>query len=88
MQDRSTIELGFLQIHLPEGAEATGMVEILLRPLVNKQIAAMLGISERTVIRWKRAGMLPCRGKSQVFMMDLLRFVSESYPANGKRRAS
>ncbi|MCZ6730182.1 MAG: hypothetical protein O7C61_10795 [SAR324 cluster bacterium] len=71
-----TIEVGAVKIHLEKQEEATEMLEALLRPLSNKEIAAMIGISERTVMRWKLVGRLPSRGSGQVFMVDLIRHLA------------
>ena len=71
-----TIEVGAVKIHLEEDEETVVLLEKLLRPLSNKEVAAMIGISERTVMRWKRAGRLPSRDGGQVFMMDLIRHVA------------
>ena len=71
-----TIEVGAVKIHLQENEEAMAMLESLLRPLSNKEVAAMIGISERTVMRWKQAGRLPSRGSGQVFMVDLIRHLA------------
>ena len=71
-----TIEVGAVKIHLREDEEAIALLEKLLRPLSNKEVAAMIGVSERTVMRWKRAGRLPSRESGQVFMVDLIRHVA------------
>lgn len=76
-----TIEVGAVKIHLNEDEEAVGMLEKLLRPLSNKEVAAMIGVSERTVMRWKRMGRLPSRDSGQVFMVDLIRHVAPGQPA-------
>jgi len=70
------IEVGSVKIHLQEGEEAVSMLEALLRPLSNKEVAAIIGISERTVMRWKQAGRLPARESGQVFMVDLIRHLA------------
>ena len=70
------IEVGAVKIHLQEDEEAVVLLEKLLRPMSNKEVAAMIGVSERTVMRWKRAGRLPSRDNGQVFMVDLIRHVS------------
>lgn len=76
-----TIEVGAVKIHLREDEEAMVLLEKLLRPMSNKEVAAMLGISERTVMRWKRAGRLPSRESGQVFMVDLIRHVAAEKPS-------
>lgn len=71
-----TIEVGAVKIHLEENEEAVALLESLLRPLNNKEVAAMIGISERTVMRWKRSGRLPTRNKGQIFVLDLIRHLA------------
>lgn len=71
-----TIEVGAVKIHLKENEEAVALLESLLRPLNNKEVAAMIGISERTVMRWKRSGRLPTRNKGQIFVLDLIRHLA------------
>ena len=70
------IEVGGVVISLETGEEAMTMLQSLLRPLNNKEVASLIGISERTVARWKKNGRLPSRGTGQVFMMDLVRHLA------------
>ena len=72
------IEVGAVKIHLGENEEPMPVLQSLMRPLNNKEIAAMIGISERTVVRWKQKGRLPARGNGQVFMLDMLRHLTEN----------
>ena len=67
------IEIGAVKIHLRENEEAETLLETLLRPLNNKEVAAMIGVSERTVMRWKQGGRLPYRKNGQMFMVDMIR---------------
>ncbi len=76
------IEVGAVKIHLEQNEEAMALLESLLRPLNNKEVAAMIGVSERTVMRWKRCGRLPSRNKGQIFVLDLIRHLApEGQPA-------
>ena len=68
-----TIEVGSIKIHLEEIEETITVLQSLLRPLNNKEVATMIGISERTVVRWKKLGQIPSRSNGQVFMVDMLR---------------
>ncbi len=70
------IEIGAVKIHLQENEEAQTLLEAMLRPLNNKEVAAMIGVSERTVMRWKQVGRLPSRRNGQVFMVDLIRHLA------------
>ena len=75
------IEVGAVKIHLDENEEVVSLLQALLRPLNNKEIATVVGISERTVLRWKKEGRLPSRQKGQVLMVDLLRHIVPPLPA-------
>ena len=75
------IEVGAVKIHLDENEEVVSLLQALLRPLNNKEIATVVGISERTVLRWKKEGRLPSRQKGQVLMVDLLRHIAPPLPA-------
>lgn len=71
------IEIEDVKIHLEEGEDPIDVLKSLLKPLNNKEIAAMLGVCERTVIRWKDKGKLPTRGKGQIFVMDMLKHIAQ-----------
>jgi len=68
-----TIEVGAIKVHLEGHDEAMKFLTSLMRPLSNKEIAAMIGISERTVARWKINGRLPSRVNGQLYLVDLLK---------------
>jgi len=74
-----TIEIGEVKIHLEENEEAVGMLQALLRPLSNKEVASMIGISERTVVRWKQTGLLPARETGQLLLVDLVRHLAPDH---------
>ena len=75
-----TIEIGEVKIHLEKNEEAVDMLQALLRPLSNKEVAAMIGISERTVVRWKQTGLLPARETGQLLLVDLVRHMAPRQP--------
>ena len=66
------IELGNLRIHLKEEEDTVSLLQSLMRHVSNQEIADMLGISERTVRRWKREGRLPSRGNARLKLADVL----------------
>ncbi|MEE8554942.1 MAG: helix-turn-helix domain-containing protein [bacterium] len=66
------IELGNLRIHLKEDEDTVSLLQSLMRHVSNQEIADMLGISERTVRRWKREGRLPSRGSARLKLVDVL----------------
>ena len=67
-----TIELGHLRIHLDEDEETVTVLQSLARHLSNQETAEILGVSERTVRRWKRKGRLPCGENTRLSFADLL----------------
>ena len=75
-----TIEIGEVKIHLDKNEDAVGMLQALLRPLSNKEVAVMIGISERTVVRWKQTGLLPARESGQLLFVDLVRHMAPRTP--------
>lgn len=72
------IELGAVRLVLDNGEDMDEVLRGLLRHLTNKEIAALLGVSERTVRRWKVQGRLPARGSDQITLLELLRFLAPS----------
>ena len=66
------IEVGKLRIHLTEDEDAVTLLQSLMRHVSNQKIATILGISERTVRRWKRKGRLPQRGHARLKLADLI----------------
>lgn len=66
------IELGNLRIHLKEDEDTVSLLQSLMRHVSNQEVADMLGISERTVRRWKREGRLPSRGSARLKLVDVL----------------
>jgi hypothetical protein len=82
------IELGELRIHLREDEEAVTLLQSLMRHVSNQEIATMLGISERTVRRWKRAGQLPRPEHARLKLADLLGHLSRSLAGSGTPGAS
>ena len=52
--------------------EALTIIQGLLRHVNNKEVASMLGISERTVRRWKLAGRLPNKEHEQISLLELI----------------
>jgi hypothetical protein len=66
------IELGGVRIHLGVDEDAVSLLRSLMRHVSNQEIADMLGISERTVRRWKRQGRLPRRGHARLKLADLI----------------
>lgn len=52
------IELGAIRLYFDSMEEAVAVLSALVRHLTNKEAATMLGVSERTVRRWKGEGRL------------------------------
>ena len=53
------IQIGNITLVLEPGEDPTTMLQNLLRRLTNQELADFLGVSERTVRRWKMLGRLP-----------------------------
>lgn len=70
--DGRMIELGGLRIHLRADDDPVTVLQSLVRHLSNQEVADILGVSERTVRRWKRQGRLPDRGQARLKLADLL----------------
>ena len=53
------LELGALKIELDEGDDVEAFFRGLFRHFNNMELSEMLGVSPKTVTRWKRDGRLP-----------------------------
>ena len=73
------IQVGRVELVLEGEQELQEALRTLFRHLSNKELADTLGVSERTVRRWKDEGWLARRGRERVMLLDLL----ESVEANG-----
>lgn len=83
-----TIEIGQVKIHLENDEDPAELLKTMFRPLSNKEMAGMIGISERSVLRWKSEGRLPTKPKGQVNLIDLLRYLggeSQAATENGEK---
>lgn len=80
------IELGSVKLVLDSGEDVDEVLRRLLRHFTNKEIAALLGVSERTVRRWKEQGRLPSRGSGQITLLELLRFLGPTGIPQARRR--
>jgi len=65
------IRIGNVHIELERGEDPAQAFKGLMRKMGNKELGDLLGVSERTVRRWKDSGELPGAGR-QVSMMELL----------------
>lgn len=70
------IEVGKLRIHLQEDEDAVSLLQSLMRHVSNQEIADILGVSERTVRRWKDQGRLPRREHARLKLADLIEHLS------------
>lgn len=68
----NAVKLGPLRLEFDTGESALHIIEGLMRHLSNKEVGGLLGISERTVRRWKCAGRLPSKDNEQVSLLELL----------------
>jgi len=75
-----TLEFGSIRVTLDTEEETVSLLTALMRHLGNKEVAAMIGVSERTVRRWKQEGRLPCRANEPVMLADLLLHLAPGTP--------
>ncbi len=66
------LEIGPLRITLEPGEEPAAVLSSLLRRLSNKELSHAIGVSDKTVQRWKMEGRLPTRTGGHVLLVDLL----------------
>ena len=66
------LELGALTVEVERQEDAAAFVRGLLRHLNNVEVAGLLGVSTKTVRRWKRTGRLPDPAGGQMHLLALL----------------
>lgn len=66
------LDIGPLRITLEPGEEPAALLGSLLRRLSNKELSHAIGVSDKTVQRWKQEGRLPTRKGGYVLLVDLL----------------
>lgn len=66
------LELGLVKLEVERQEDAAAFLRGLLRYLNNLELAAVLGVTDKTVRRWKREGRLPTREGGQIMLLDLL----------------
>ena len=69
MSVRMTIGSVTVEVDQPDAADA--FLRGLLRHLNNQEVAHLLGVTDKTVRRWQRAGRLPNRPGGQTLLLDL-----------------
>ncbi|MDH5753251.1 MAG: helix-turn-helix domain-containing protein [Deltaproteobacteria bacterium] len=69
------IRVGTVCLDVEGDRELQGALRSLFRHLSNKELGDILGISERTVRRWKDEGQLPSKGRERLTMLDLLQTI-------------
>lgn len=72
----STIELGPLRLRAASGEDLEQVLSGLMRFLTNQEVADRLGVSERTVRRWRADGTLPTTKGEKITVLDLLVYVA------------
>jgi excisionase family DNA binding protein len=76
------LELGALTVKVERPEEAAEFLRGLCRQLNNKEVAELLGVTDKTVRRWRRAGRLPGGARGQLTMLHLLQHLGP-HPAAG-----
>jgi excisionase family DNA binding protein len=69
------LELGALTVEVERQEDAADFLRGLFRQLTNKEVAEVLGVTDKTVRRWRRAGRLPGREGGQLTLLDLLHYL-------------
>lgn len=67
------LELGALTVETERPEDAAALLRGLLLHLNNMELANLLGVSDKTVRRWRRTGRLPRHERGQITLLDLLR---------------
>ena len=66
------LELGALRIELEAGDDVEAFFRSLFRHFNNMELSEILGVSPKTVTRWKRDGRLPTGSGKGLAMVELL----------------
>jgi excisionase family DNA binding protein len=69
---RMRLELGALAVQMERPEDAAEFLRGLMRCLNNREVAEVLGVTDKTVRRWKREGRLPEGRGGQITLLDLL----------------
>ena len=77
MTERS-IEIGGLRIQLTTDEDPVSLVQSLMRHVSNQEVADILGVSERTVRRWKRTGRLPQQEHTRLKLVDVIAHLTQT----------
>ena len=66
------MELGSFKIVLDPEDDREAVFRWIFRNLSNKELGEILGVTEKTVRRWKVNGRLPCRENGRIMLLDLV----------------
>lgn len=77
------LELGALRIELEEGDDVEAFFRSLFRHFNNTELSEILGVSPKTVTRWKRDGRLPGGPGKGLTMFELLGAIKSGPAKNG-----
>jgi hypothetical protein len=80
------LELGTVNVVLDADEDPAVFLKRLYRHLTNLEVGEILGVSNKTVQRWKREGRLPSRGTGQIMLLDLLHFLDPGWAAGTRPR--
>ena len=68
----TTIDIGPVHITMPTEAACEAAIRYLHQPLTGEQAADYLGVSIKTIYRWRRQGRLPSPHTGPLRRIDLL----------------
>lgn len=74
------LQVGAFAVECERHEDAEEFLRRLVRQLNNKEVAGLLGVTDKTVRRWRRAGRLPGEPGGQVSLLELLQYLGPQAP--------
>ena len=82
---RVTMEIGALRLHFESPEDMDAQLGRMGETVSNKEMAAMIGVSERTVQSWKHLPDFPRTENGAVTRAAFLEFVFRKNPAKSRK---
>ena len=74
------LELGAFTVEVERQEDAAAFVCGLLRRLNNRDVGHLMGVTDKTVRRWRREGRLPSEEGAQLTLLNLLYYLAPPLP--------
>ena len=74
------LELGAFTVEVERQEDAANFVCGLLRRLNNRDVGHLMGVTDKTVRRWRREGRLPSEEGAQLTLLNLLYYLAPPLP--------